>query len=351
MKPLVALQNLEVTGSLTASLQSGYTWVGDGNNKTTLLSTSSFATTLGSNTFYGDQTISGSVYVSGSINLRGEGADGFAFSGKALYLTNSVQTGITVESPIHFYQVSKGDFYITNNVAGVGSGSMNMIAANNANLNVSASNVVITAGNKTTINNGDFQVGKDPTADIYNGFKVDRNGADLNNYAIYNLATSSAILDLGAVDGTGFSYSTELFVEATPSAVTFKDFSVGDYAYHDWMKIPQNTGSNPKPIMTRGLEVTGSVDITGSLKATGELKFGVGANLPFGTVDASDQPYILNNSLIHSNSIIMLTLKSFSGGGTEPTLYVAGQNEGSASIGFTNDSAAFSFNYMIINPA
>ena len=36
------INNVEITGSLTASLANGYVWVGNGNNKTTLVATSSF---------------------------------------------------------------------------------------------------------------------------------------------------------------------------------------------------------------------------------------------------------------------------------------------------------------------
>jgi hypothetical protein len=79
------LQNLEITGSLTSSLQQGYVWVGDSNGKTTTVATSSFGgggttdiTALnaftasqevlnaktaytGSNTFTGNQTINANL--------------------------------------------------------------------------------------------------------------------------------------------------------------------------------------------------------------------------------------------------------------------------------------------------
>jgi hypothetical protein len=52
--------SLNVSNTLTASLSTGYTWVGNGSNISTLVATSSFAST-GSNTFNGTQTFSGSV--------------------------------------------------------------------------------------------------------------------------------------------------------------------------------------------------------------------------------------------------------------------------------------------------
>jgi hypothetical protein len=69
--------SLGISGSLTASLQEGYVWVGDGNNVSTLVATSSFGggstidtgsfATTGSNSFNGDQNITGSVRVSSQI--------------------------------------------------------------------------------------------------------------------------------------------------------------------------------------------------------------------------------------------------------------------------------------------
>ena len=52
------LENIEITGSLTASLQQGYVWVGDVNGRTTTVATSSFG---------GGSTDTGSLMVTGSV--------------------------------------------------------------------------------------------------------------------------------------------------------------------------------------------------------------------------------------------------------------------------------------------
>jgi hypothetical protein len=62
---------LFVSGTFTSSLSQGHIWVGDGNDRTKLFSTSSFATT-GSNVFSGSQSISGSLYVSESLYVTNE---------------------------------------------------------------------------------------------------------------------------------------------------------------------------------------------------------------------------------------------------------------------------------------
>ena len=55
---IAASGSLSISGSLTASLQQGYVWVGDGNNRTQLVPTSSFA---------GGSTNTGSLMVTGSV--------------------------------------------------------------------------------------------------------------------------------------------------------------------------------------------------------------------------------------------------------------------------------------------
>ena len=60
---------LFITGGFSASLAEGHIWVGGNNNRTKLLSTSSFATT-GSNTFNGNTIISGSLTLSSGSALN-----------------------------------------------------------------------------------------------------------------------------------------------------------------------------------------------------------------------------------------------------------------------------------------
>jgi hypothetical protein len=288
--------DLRVSGSLTASLNEGDFYIGDSNNRTTRIASARFATT-GSNTFNGSQVISGSINVSGSVNLLSEGGNGWAFSGKALFLSNSVQTGITVESPIHFYQVNKGDFYIQNNVAGVGSGSMNMIAANNANLNISASNVNTTGnvnitgrlfasasanvatfnsrvliGGPTTGNTPNLTVSGSDGNTAYRRFSIGIDGTPSEvspNITMYGNSEATSTFVLGVYNPTTFADDCELAITANKFATSFQDYNQSNFEFTDWLKIPINNGDNPSPIFTRGLIVTGSTTITGSLTLTG----------------------------------------------------------------------------------
>ena len=277
---------IEVTGStniqsLTASLANGYVWVGDSTGKTTTVATSSFAggvpagtATTGSNVFRGDQTISGSVYVSGSINLFSDGANGFAYSGKALFLTNSVQTGITVESPIHFYQVGKGNFYIQNNVAGVGSGSINITAANGAALNISSSNFANNAG-------GLYQLGTSPQITLaantnnsgsqYPGFTalIDTTAYPTDIFGGYQINRPSDL-----VNGTTFfgvvatSYSPQYGATTTPMIIANGNNPAGSDTSIAW---PSNGQADhwKKSNFKYGVDVTGSLVTSGSFVLTG----------------------------------------------------------------------------------
>jgi len=84
----ISASSLNLSGTLTASLQQGYAWVGNGSNVSSLVATSSFGTsintgsfaTTGSNTFTGDQTLiddAGNFFtisdVSGSMMLVAKG--------------------------------------------------------------------------------------------------------------------------------------------------------------------------------------------------------------------------------------------------------------------------------------
>jgi len=95
--------SLSISGSFTSSLQQGYVLVGDVNNKTTLVATSSFAggvpvgtATTGSNAFFGNQSISGSLVVSGSEIITGTLTaslqQGYAWVGNSSNISTLVPT-------------------------------------------------------------------------------------------------------------------------------------------------------------------------------------------------------------------------------------------------------------------
>ena len=74
----ISASSLNLASTLTASLQTGYVWVGNGSNVSTIVATSSFAgstintgsfATTGSNVFVGNQQIQGGLLMSGSLGI------------------------------------------------------------------------------------------------------------------------------------------------------------------------------------------------------------------------------------------------------------------------------------------
>jgi hypothetical protein len=145
---------LEIETTLTASLQQGYVWVGDASNRTTLVSTSSFGTsintgsfaTTGSNTFYGDQNIYGTIQLSGND----------ASSGSITFPNNSKLQGVFGDQFKFTANDSSAQFVINSSSA-----ALNMIFENRGNsgqlqfLNItgneyhSASSYTFNGGNAT----------------------------------------------------------------------------------------------------------------------------------------------------------------------------------------------------------
>ncbi len=133
--------NLNITGSLTASLQQGYVWVGNASGLTTTVATSSFGggggtipagtvsssqqildynifATTGSNTFIGNQRITGSLDASGStIILR---AERNVLSPVQLDLGSTATGDISMFANDVNITVNSGDVKITNTGANRG---------------------------------------------------------------------------------------------------------------------------------------------------------------------------------------------------------------------------------------
>ena len=113
--------SLNISGSLTASLANGFTYVGDSNNRTKLVATSSFGSsintgsfaTTGSNTFYGDQSITGSLSANiptakqFRINWAGAG------SSASMYTDESSGPNQTLNLTSASLYLNRGGLYMT----------------------------------------------------------------------------------------------------------------------------------------------------------------------------------------------------------------------------------------------
>jgi hypothetical protein len=176
-------------------------------------------------------------------------------------------------------------------------------------------------------------------------------GGTIANGTFFGYGSSDYTFILGAYTGV---FDSELQIKADNTGITFGDFNGASYP--SWLKLLPNTGTNPKPIMTRGLEVTGSTNIaelTASLQqgyvwvgnASGKTttvatsSFG-GGSVPAGTISSSAQITSLGfvSSSVTASSLITasvsgttmtftkgdastfnVTLPTGSGGGTTNT--------------------------------
>ena len=276
----------------------------------------------GSYNHTGDSYINGNVYVSGSVNLLNDGPNGWAFSSKALFLTNSVQTGFTVQSPIHFYKITKGDMYITANAGDpTSTGSMTIAVHNGQNLNISSSTIFIqgnqnlvgkqtiqgtgttalevTSGN--TILNGNLVANKVSCYDFDSIYYGSQMGGTTSNGTFFGYGSTDYTATFGAY-GSGFDNELQTYV--SNAGIEFRDFNGASYP--SFLKLLPNTGANPAPIFTRGLQITGSVGIKGNSTLNGTFT----ANIP--TASAESQNNLFNWAPFLSNNGTTYTLAATS---------------------------------------
>ena len=118
-----------------------------------------------------------------------------------------------------------------------------------------------------------------------------------------------------------------------------------------WLKTIPNDGSNPAPIMTRGLSVTGSLNVTGSANIKGNLLLASGSNKTTGivTLDGGNPGTVtVSNSLVGSTSMIFLTKQTLN----HSNGYVAVSSKGSGTFTITSNHNGDTdlVAYMIVNP-
>ena len=225
------ITNLTIDGTLTASLQQGYVWVGGSGNVSTLAPTSSFGggggsditalnsftasqqvlnttlATTGSNTFYGTNLFSGSLQLTGSLQFRspsyrnGIGADQ---SGSVLTLNPQRISLVTKPSGSGY----TGVIQVYDNLDG------NSIATMDSR--------ILSIGTSTAIS---VQIGNDTAGNFYRG----------NNYYYGNITGSQSI------KANSFTGSFTGSVAVAPSkAIIFSDEHIAISSYG---LVPNTSGS------------------------------------------------------------------------------------------------------------
>jgi hypothetical protein len=247
--------NQNIEGTLTASLQEGYAWVGNGSNVSTLVATSSFGgggtidtgsfATTGSNTFTGNQTIT----TAGNTQLDIISTDP---SGQANVFFQSFQSNFQ----------AYGNFTVNNNGQFGGSGSMRFVASNN-NLELASD-----AGNRIGATNGNGN-GIDAgfvSMQVRSGsLSLAPAGFTNTTASLLHLSSSSNINNINLVfknnngnPDTIISGSSNIFTNPANVTAGFKRYIGGSNNYYGL--IPQLTASAGfSPVMGNNIINTGVI--------------------------------------------------------------------------------------------
>ena len=353
---VAVLTPLSASAGFTASLQNGYAWVGNANNRNTQVATSSFGSaintgsfaTTGSNTFTGNQNISGNV--TGSTFLA-------TSNGTTAFIYNQPSTGSVNGVNATYY--GKADFRIYQ-----------------YNSQPYAFNAYLQTNQLLAYTGSEFQWGLET-----NGTNSIPGGGS----TYFSLVSGSTINGSGAgATKVGLAYLQ------TAQYLDFKaDSAFNRKVYiNNGLMVSASNGSNTSSVIidatvsaAKALEVTGSVDITGSLSVNGnsvatlvsntftqnqivsasiyiapnnnnnQLYLPSGSNRQTGlaTLDGGNPGAVtVSNTNVTANSIIMLTKQTLTN-----AHMVAVSSKGSNTFTITSngngDSDVVAF--MIINPS
>jgi len=256
IKPIQLLRNTEITGSLKVSGSTNFTEL-----------TGSLATFSASvNTRINNATGSG-----GNVSVQDEGTilgnvTSFNFNGAGVTASVSAGTAsITIAGGGG--SIDTGSFATTGSNSFVGNqritGSLTISSSVTTDLVVIGRQIITgSAGNPTGRTSlAGTSVDVDTTQDTGTGAFL---------MAIASTGSQGAALTLGVYDSPNFNTDIELNINVdTGSGILFNDFdNVSAFNYVPFMSVAPNLGTNPRPVMTRGLVVTGSAsftELTGSL--------------------------------------------------------------------------------------
>lgn len=115
-------------------------------------------------------------------------------------------------------------------------------------------NKVNVTGNATI--NGNVQTNKLNVFDFDSLFLGSQIGGTTANGTFFGYGSTDYTTYIGAY-GAGFDNELQIYVNN--AGIEFRDFNGASYP--SFLKLLPNSGGNPKPIMTRGLEVTGSTEV------------------------------------------------------------------------------------------
>ena len=256
--------SVNITGSFTSSLTNGYTWVGNANNVSTLVATSSF----------GGGSAAGTYVFPNAFDFNVDDTTFGDFNSASLGYNLNFGTVQTVGSPIHF-------------IGGL------------SNL-----------GDTTVIY---------PTSRSIDFVVDDKYVASISSQSFYTNATLTASLQqgytwVGNSSGESYAVATSSFGGALPSGLISGSSQLTSSAL-------ATTGSNifrGEQTITGSLRVSGSLIVSGGYTQIGALPSTSSASAPLhvgGTIRIADPTSVFNGSEIKQNgSILEIRAGSSSGG-------------------------------------
>jgi hypothetical protein len=264
--------SLRTTGTFTSSLATGYTWVGNGNNISTLVATSSFldAVTLTSlNAYTASQDTKNATLATytASVDTKfttlGNLTGSYATTGSNTFIGNQIISGqLYVSNSVASDVVVEGQLFISSSTSG---------STNQARLTISgaiglfqgsrASSLVITpaAATITRVTTSGTQ-----TVGIASNGTINTFGPNANIIAQVTTGSNTATIVSSYTDGN-LLIDNEIQLASNASGNYLKDWNNTLQDYSTFMFIAPNDGATiPIPQFIRSLAVTGSLAVSGS---------------------------------------------------------------------------------------
>jgi len=229
--------DLNITGNLTASLQQGYAWVGNGSNVSSLVATSSFGTPIPSGTISGSSQITALGFVSSSVTASS--LITASFSGNTLTFTKGDASTFGVVIPdVSGSTIDTGSFATTSSFNSYTQSTnirLNNLESTSASVNVSITNLNSTTSSFATsianLNSNSASVNTSITnlnassasqqvsIDALNTFTASQSTASIVT-SINNLNTfsASALVSISNINSTTASLNTSVSNLNTNSA-------------------------------------------------------------------------------------------------------------------------------------
>jgi len=338
---------VNITGSLTSSLTQGYVWVGDGNNVTQLVATSSFGggsaintgsfATTGSNAFNGNQTITGSLI--SSEKIQAQGINLYTGSQNGIYIGdknnfNPATTGVPSEySHTVIGQGALNAFLLGDRNTVVGRAALKSMTTGSDNLAFGAF-----AGEGLISGSSNFFMGTGAGSGVENG----SNNFFLGNAAGNQFRSGSGNIIIGAAVGTQFvSGSGNLIIGQYGSKIVDNVDNQFSLTYN------QNTGGRVNLFYKSGSE-SANLYLYGGLEIQNELRLSRGSDKPSGIVSVGSSGATVTNSLATTDSIILVTTQNSSVAGDEYPAVVSTKSAGSFTVNH-NYGGTLEVGYLIIN--